>query len=151
MGKQDKTERGKTQLARLRKARGLTQTEIAYDLGVSKATYSSWESGRIELGAGRITALAERLCCTPNDILGFASTPSMTSPPVTNPHRGGASRHQTVPFLPAQYPPQHPRHHANHRERLADWINLAILRCKITCQHGRCSSFYLRFRYFSMV
>lgn len=75
MGKQDKTERGKTQLARLRKARGLTQTEIAYDLGVSKATYSSWESGRIELGAGRITALAERLCCTPNDILGFASTP----------------------------------------------------------------------------
>lgn len=50
MGKQDKTERGKTQLARLRKARGLTQTEIAYDLGVSKATYSSWESGRIELG-----------------------------------------------------------------------------------------------------
>ena len=42
MGKQDKTERGKTQLARLRKARGLTQTEIAYDLGVSKATYSSW-------------------------------------------------------------------------------------------------------------
>lgn len=80
MGKQDKTERGKTQLARLRKARGLTQTEIAYDLGVSKATYSSWESGRIELGAGRITALAERLCCTPNDILGFASTPEHDKP-----------------------------------------------------------------------
>lgn len=64
-------ERNKTKLAQLRQARGLTQTEIAYDLGVSKATYSSWESGRIELGAQRIIALADRLCCTPNDILGY--------------------------------------------------------------------------------
>lgn len=61
----------KTNLAQLRLARGLTQTELAYDLGVSKATYSSWESGRIELGAQRIMALASRLCCTPNDILGY--------------------------------------------------------------------------------
>lgn len=80
MGKQDKTERGKTQLARLRKARGLTQTEIAYDLGVSKATYSSWENGRIELSAARILALAERLCCTPNDILGFAPDSDRDAP-----------------------------------------------------------------------
>lgn len=51
-------ERNKTRLAQLRRARGLTQSEIAYDLGVSKATYSSWESGRIELGAARLVALA---------------------------------------------------------------------------------------------
>lgn len=64
-------ERHETRLAQLRQARNLTQTEVAYDLGVSKATYSSWESGRIELGAERIRALAHRLSCTPNDILGF--------------------------------------------------------------------------------
>lgn len=69
-------ERNKTRLAQLRRARGLTQSEIAYDLGVSKATYSSWESGRIELGAARLVALAERLCCTPNDILGYGHEPS---------------------------------------------------------------------------
>ncbi len=69
-------ERNKTRLAQLRRARGLTQSEIAYDLGVSKATYSSWESGRIELGAARLVALAERLCCTPNDILGYSHEPS---------------------------------------------------------------------------
>lgn len=68
------SERHITRLAKLRRSRGLTQTEIAYDLGVSKATYSSWESGRIELGADRIVALANRLCCTPNDILGYVES-----------------------------------------------------------------------------
>lgn len=71
MSESHKTEQHKTDLARIRKARGFTQTDLAYDLGVSKATYSSWESGRIELGAERIRALADRLLCTPNDILGY--------------------------------------------------------------------------------
>lgn len=70
----------KTQLKKIRQARGLTQTQLAYDLGVSKATYSSWESGRIELGANRIVALAERLYCTPNDILGCGGRATQAEP-----------------------------------------------------------------------
>ena len=35
-----------TALARIRKKSGLTQLQIADSLGVSKATYSAWETGR---------------------------------------------------------------------------------------------------------
>lgn len=60
-------------LAQIRKTAGVTQDQVAAALGVSKATYSSWETGRAELGAKRIVALAEFFECTPNDILGFGS------------------------------------------------------------------------------
>ena len=38
-----------TALARIRKKSGLTQLQIADSLGVSKATYSAWETGRAKL------------------------------------------------------------------------------------------------------
>lgn len=61
----------RNELARIRKASGLTQSQVAGYLGVSKATYSSWETGRAELGADRIVALSGFFGCTPNDILGY--------------------------------------------------------------------------------
>ena len=60
-----------TALARIRKKSGLTQLQIADSLGVSKATYSAWETGRAKLGEGRIVALCDLFGCTPNDILGY--------------------------------------------------------------------------------
>ena len=72
----------RTALARIRRMSGMTQIQVAGRIGVSKATYSAWETGRAELGAERICALCELFHCTPNDILdyhrssrGFAALP----------------------------------------------------------------------------
>ena len=48
-----------TALIHIRRASGLTQAQVAAQLGISKATYSAWETGRAVLGADRIVALAE--------------------------------------------------------------------------------------------
>ena len=64
-----------TALARIRKKSGLTQLQIADSLGVSKATYSAWETGRAKLGEDRIVALCDLFGCTPNDILGYNKDP----------------------------------------------------------------------------
>ena len=64
-----------TALARIRKKSGLTQLQIADSLGVSKATYSAWETGRAKLGEDRIVALCDLFGCTPNDILGYTKDP----------------------------------------------------------------------------
>lgn len=60
-----------TSLVMLRHMHNKTQTQIAGELGVSKATYSAWETGRIELGARHLINLSKCLNCTPNDILGY--------------------------------------------------------------------------------
>lgn len=60
-----------TALIHIRKAAGLTQSQAAGQLGVSKATYSAWETGRAMLSSERIVALSELFKCTPNDILGY--------------------------------------------------------------------------------
>ena len=52
-----------TALARIRKKSGLTQLQIADSLGVSKATYSAWETGRAKLGEDRIVALCDLFGC----------------------------------------------------------------------------------------
>lgn len=64
----------RTMLAKIRRSTGMTQSFVADKLGVSKATYSSWETGRAELGAERLVALSNLFGCTPNDILGYQST-----------------------------------------------------------------------------
>ena len=71
-----------TNLRQIRKQNGLTQEQVAGYLGVSPATYSSWETGRSQLGADRIVDLCDFFGCTPNDILdyhrssrGFAALP----------------------------------------------------------------------------
>ena len=76
----DETNTRLNSLVQIRKASGLTQAQAAGHLGVSKATYSAWETGRAELGADRIIALAELYGCAPNDILGYTDTPEVFSP-----------------------------------------------------------------------
>ena len=41
---------------------------------MSKATYSTWETGRSELGAERLLALSAALGCSADDILGTHGT-----------------------------------------------------------------------------
>lgn len=63
-----------TALVQIRRASGLTQSQVADQLGISKATYSAWETGRAMLGADRIVALADLFKCTPNDILDYSDS-----------------------------------------------------------------------------
>lgn len=65
----------------LRDKVGLSQAQVAAQLGVSSKTYSSWETGRTELGAERIRALCDLLGCTPSDVLGYRGHTSFA--PVT--------------------------------------------------------------------
>ena len=58
-------------LRRLRKLVGKTQAEIAAELGISKATYSSWETGRNELRGSFVVPLCKSLSCSPNDLFGY--------------------------------------------------------------------------------
>lgn len=63
----------RTALFQIRKASGMTQAQVANQIGVSKATYSAWETGRSELSAERILALSNIFHCTPNELLGVNS------------------------------------------------------------------------------
>jgi transcriptional regulator with XRE-family HTH domain len=67
------TKRHQNMLSQIRRSTGMTQSFVSDKLGVSKATYSSWETGRAELGADRLVALSDLFGCTPNDILGYQS------------------------------------------------------------------------------
>ena len=70
--------RFETMLPQLRHASGKTQAQIAAEIGVSTQAYSSWETGRIELGTQRIIELARVFGVTPNEIVGFGLTPGTT-------------------------------------------------------------------------
>lgn len=61
-------------LAQLRKYHGKTQAQVAGEIGISKATFSAWETGRIEIGAHHLIAISKVLNCTPNDILDYHGT-----------------------------------------------------------------------------
>lgn len=59
-------------LRRLRKLAGKTQAAVAAELGISKATYSSWETGRNEVRGSFVVPLCRSLLCSPNDLFGYA-------------------------------------------------------------------------------
>ncbi len=54
-----------------RKAKGLTQSELAARLNKYQPDYSEYETGRIELDYEKIIALCEILDITPNELFGF--------------------------------------------------------------------------------
>lgn len=51
-----------------RKAMGLTQKQIADELGKYQSDYSEYETGKIELDYEKIIYLCKRLDITPNDL-----------------------------------------------------------------------------------
>lgn len=61
-----------TNLRRLRKQVGLTQTELSDKLGVSLRTVGSWEQGQTVPNAEQLCKCARTLNCSPNEILGWS-------------------------------------------------------------------------------
>ena len=60
-------------LKQARKAKGLTQKEVAAMLGKYQPDYSEYETGKIELDYAKIVFLCEKLDVTPNDLFGWKS------------------------------------------------------------------------------
>ena len=60
-------------LKQARKAKGLTQKEVAAMLGKYQPDYSEYETGKIELDYAKIVFLCEQLDITPNDLFGWKS------------------------------------------------------------------------------
>ena len=54
-----------------RKAKGLTQKEVATMLEKYQPDYSEYETGKIELDYAKIVFLCEKLDVTPNDLFGW--------------------------------------------------------------------------------
>ena len=51
-----------------RKAKGLTQSQLAKELNKYQSDYSEYETGKIQLDYEKIVYLCERLDITPNDL-----------------------------------------------------------------------------------
>ncbi len=51
-----------------RKAKGLTQKELAKELGKYQSDYSEYETGKIELDYAKIVFLCKKLDITPNEL-----------------------------------------------------------------------------------
>lgn len=58
-------------LRQARKAKGLTQQQIATELKKFQSDYSEYETGKIQLDYEKIVYLCERLEITPNDLFGI--------------------------------------------------------------------------------
>lgn len=56
-------------LAKSRKARGLTQSDIALALGVSKVTIHYWETGKRTIDANTMFAYCDLLNIQPQDLV----------------------------------------------------------------------------------
>ena len=55
-------------LKQARKAKGLTQKELAAELNNHQPVYSEYETGKIQLDYEKIVYLCKRLDITPNDL-----------------------------------------------------------------------------------
>ncbi len=54
-----------------RKAKGITQAELAKELHKYQSDYSEYETGKIQLDYEKIVYLCNRLDITPNELFGF--------------------------------------------------------------------------------
>ena len=71
MGARKSDGRHKNNLRACREAAGKSQRQLAAIMGVSEKSVSAWETGRVEMKADHLLALANCLGCTPNDLLGY--------------------------------------------------------------------------------
>lgn len=61
----------KLMLKKIRRARGLTQSEFAASIGISERKLSSWERLETRITLEDAWLCAEALDCTPNDLCGW--------------------------------------------------------------------------------
>jgi transcriptional regulator with XRE-family HTH domain len=66
-------------LQRLRLAKGLTQLQVATELGVSEPSISAWEQDKARPKAGRIEAFAKLLGVQSSDLLGIEPRETLQS------------------------------------------------------------------------
>lgn len=54
-----------------RRAKGITQAQLAKELNKYQSDYSEYETGKIQLDYEKIVYLCKRLDITPNELFGF--------------------------------------------------------------------------------
>ncbi len=54
-----------------RRAKGVTQAQLAKELNKYQSDYSEYETGKIQLDYEKIVYLCRRLDITPNELFGF--------------------------------------------------------------------------------
>ncbi len=54
-----------------RRAKGLTQKQLAAELGKYQSDYSEYETGKVRLDYEKIVYLCRRLDITPDELFGF--------------------------------------------------------------------------------
>ena len=68
-----------SKVAELRKRVGLTQRQLADEVGVTESTISNWEQGRNSLvWLERVAKLCYALKCTPDQLIDYLDTDSET-------------------------------------------------------------------------
>lgn len=64
-----------SKVAELRKRVGLTQRQLADEVGVTESTISNWEQGRNSLvWLERVAKLCHALKCTPDQLIDYMDT-----------------------------------------------------------------------------
>jgi len=67
-------------LKEARKARGLTQVQVARHMGIGQSGYSDWERGNVKLDSGSLARVAELFDCSVDWLLGRDALPENTRP-----------------------------------------------------------------------
>lgn len=60
-------------LKQLREHKGLTQQEVASELGVKVATYRTWEQGSVNITLENTLRVSSVIGCTPNELCDWYS------------------------------------------------------------------------------
>lgn len=86
-------------LARIRKALGITQVELARRMGISQPALSSYERGRLRLNGEIIIRLTRQLGVSSDELLGLKSTTTHKRRR-RKLHEGIVSRLERIALLP---------------------------------------------------
>ncbi|NJP39946.1 helix-turn-helix domain-containing protein [Oscillospiraceae bacterium HV4-5-C5C] len=90
------------QLKRIRKAKGVSQLQLAQVAGVSQQAVAKWENGNASPDPDTLCLLAARLTCSLEDLLDYSSVLSLHNPPLPQSDSDRLSLMDTLSFdLPA--------------------------------------------------
>jgi transcriptional regulator with XRE-family HTH domain len=67
-------------IAEARKARGLTQQQLADELGMPQQTLAHYEVGRVRVAVAQLPLFARALAVTVDELIGEESTPGKRGP-----------------------------------------------------------------------
>jgi len=67
-------------ISRARREKGLTQRQVADQLGIARQTCAHYEVGNVRVPASMLPLLGQMLGQTPNDLLGHSGSPRTSKP-----------------------------------------------------------------------